>query len=115
MSRRDVMAGNQDLIDLAIDQLATRTPHSVELERVQQHRDRAPTVTLRTRNVTRVDVEVEGRRLQSRDVRRERVTVALGDIAALRNRPTLNLLITAYENEEIVATRRVSVENHAAR
>ena len=37
MSRRDVMEGNQDLIDMAIDQLATRTPHSVVLEKVQQH------------------------------------------------------------------------------
>ncbi len=115
MSRRDVMEGNQDLIDMAIDQLATRTPHSVVLEKVQQHRDRAPTVTLRTRNVTRVDVEVDGRRLQSRDVRRERVTIPLGELTALRNRPTLNLLITGFVDDEVVATLRVSVENHASR
>ncbi len=115
MSRRDVMEGNQDLIDLAVEQLETRTPHSVVLERVQQHRDRAPTVTLRTRNVTRVDVEVDGRRLQSRDVRRDRVTVALGELPALRNLSKVTLLITAFEHDEVVATLRVSVENHAAR
>ena len=115
MSRRDVMEGNQDLIDLAVGQLETRTPHSVALERVQQHRDRAPTVTLRTRNVARVDVEVDGRRLQSRDVRRDRVTVALGELAALRSHPQLLVLITGYADDEVVATLRVTVENHAAR
>ena len=115
MSRRDVLEGNKDLIDLAVDQLGTRTPHSVALERVQQHRDRAPTVRLRTRNVTRIDVEVDGRRLQSRDVRRNRVTVPLGELAARRDHPQLLVEITGYEDDDVVATLRLSVENQASR
>ena len=84
------------------------------LERVQQHRDRAPTVTLRTRNVARVDVEVDGRRLQSRDVRRDQVTVALGELPALRNHPQLLVRITGFADDQVVATLRVTIENSAA-
>ena len=114
MTRNDVLGHNQDLIDTAIDQLAARTPYSVRVEKVRQHRDRAPTVVVATRNITRVDAAVDGRRLSTRDVRRNRATLELDEVMNGRRDGDVVLAIEAYDGAERVAALRTTIRDDRA-
>jgi cytosine/adenosine deaminase-related metal-dependent hydrolase len=106
MTREDVMGHNQDLIDRAVDQLAARRPHLITVERVRRHQDRAPSVVLRTRNITRVDAEADGRRLHTRDVRRNRVVLDLDEVVTRRSGEDVQLQVTGFDGDVLAAVLR---------
>jgi imidazolonepropionase-like amidohydrolase len=109
MTRRDVTSHNEDLIDCAIGLLVNRTPRSVRVSDVSRHRDRPPTVTIKTRNVTRVDVEVNGRRMASRDVIRNTLRVELGDVLGPKATGLATLLLLGYAGDALVARCREQI------
>ncbi len=113
MTRRDVLEGNQDLIDTAIDQLAARRPYAIRVGKVTQHRDRAPTVVVATRNITRVDAEVDGRRLRTHDVKRNRVTLELDDVIGDRRTGEVALRLEGYDGTAQVAALRTTIQRRA--
>ncbi len=109
MTRGDVLGHNQDLIDTAIDLLAERQPHAMTVSRVVRHRDRAPTVYVSTRNLTRVDAEACGRRLSTRTVRRDRVTLALEEAVGRGNDHDIDLTLYGYDGDALVAVVRSDI------
>jgi hypothetical protein len=114
MTRNDVLGHNQDLIDTAIDQLAARTPYSIRVEKVIQHRDRAPTVIVATRNIKRVDASVGGRRLSTRDVKRNRATLELDEVMNGRRTHEVALAIEAFDTTGRVAALRTTIPDERA-
>jgi hypothetical protein len=114
MTRNDVLGHNQDLIDTAIDELAERTPYSIRVDKVRQHRDRAPTVIVATRNIKRVDASVDGRRLSTRDVRRNRATLELDEAMNGQRTPEIPLDIEAFDATGRVATLRTTIRDERA-
>jgi len=108
MTRRDVMGHNEGLIDRAIRELSA-TPRQLRISSVQRHRDRAPTVTITTANLTRIDAEVNHRRLASRDVVRNTVRIELGEVVAAGAGGTASVLLLGFDGDELVAERREEV------
>ncbi len=108
MTQRDVMESNRDLIDRAIGILAERKAYAVAIDRVARHRDRAPSVTIRTRNLSRIDAEVDGRRLSTRNVADDRVTLELDEV--LDGPVDLAMLrILGYEGDALVLQKTLEV------
>ncbi|HUG94645.1 MAG TPA: amidohydrolase family protein, partial [Pleomorphomonadaceae bacterium] len=110
MTRRDVMEGNRDLIDTAIVELARRRPHSIQIDSVQRHRDRPPSVTLRTRNIDRIDARADGRWLRTRDVRRDRVTLELDEVLGRQGGPLVHLEMLGYDGDRLAAALRETID-----
>lgn len=109
ITRRDVMGHNQDLIDTALELLAGRKPHSVAITRIEAHAGRAPSVVLRTGNITRVDATAGGRRLRTRDVRRNRVVLDLDEVLPADAGPAVELEVLGYHGEELAAVLRETI------
>ncbi len=109
MTRADVMEGNRDLIDTAIAALAAGQRHSIAISAVRRHRDRAPSVTIRTVNVDRIDARVNGRWLRTRDVRRGRATLDFAEVLRFGTGPEIDLDVQGYAGEALVAALRDKV------
>ena len=58
-----------------------------------------------TRNITRVDAEVDGRRLRTHDVRRNRVTLELDDVIGDRRTAKIALRLEGYDGAAHVSPR----------
>ena len=114
MTRRDVLERNEDLIDTAIDALAARTPYVIRVADVRQHRDRPPTVVVSTRHITRIDAEVDGRRLRTRDVRRNTTTLELDEVIEGRRNAELSLHLEGYDGPDRVAALRTTIRDEHA-
>jgi hypothetical protein len=110
MTRRDVLERNRDLMDTAIGELRDRPVHAIEVSSVRRHRDRAPTVTLRTRNVDRVNAQAGTAWLRSQKVSRGRVTLELDQVLPPDVGPTIVLEVLGYRNDELVASARTTIE-----
>jgi hypothetical protein len=108
MSPSDVLGHNQDLLDTAIALLASRKPHSISIDRILRHADRAPSIRVITRNVTRVDAEIDGLRLHTQDVRRNRVTLELAEVLR-RTTGQAELRVLGYEEDRLVASHRTDI------
>lgn len=111
MTRNDVMGQNQDLIDTAVDLLAGRPSRSLVIRRIERHRDRAPTVHLATRNLTRIEAEAAGRQLSTRTVRRNRVALPLQEALEHTTDRDIELHLYGYDGDELAAALRATVEN----
>lgn len=107
MTRRDVLEGNLDLIEAAAAVLARERPYAMDVEaRAEEGAPReAATLTVRTRNVTRLDVLADGRPLRSFDVEDDETTVDLARL--LEGRPSPRRVeLYAYEDDLLVIRRR---------
>ena len=106
MTRRDVLERNQDLIDTAIDAARREDARRDPSRRaVRQHRDRPPTVVVSTRHITRIDAEVDGRRLRTRDVRRNTTTLELDEVIEGRRNAELDALPRGLRRAGIASPR----------
>jgi hypothetical protein len=81
----------------------------LRISSVQRHRDRAPTITITTANLTRVDAEVNHRRLASRDVVRNTVRIELGEVVPADASGTASVVLTGFDGDDLVAERREEV------
>jgi hypothetical protein len=109
MTRRDVMEGNADLVDTAIAELARQQPHVIVIDDVRHHRDRAPSVRVRTTNIDRVDAVVDGRRLHTHDVRRNGAVLELSEAAEREAGRSVDLEVLGYAGGQLVAVARDTI------
>lgn len=109
MTRRDVMGHNEGLIDTAMDQLAGRSVHSLDLTGMQRHRKRAPTLALAAQNVERVETTADGRNLSSTPVRAGKATVKLRALVHPGTSSTVKVRFLGYTGLALVAERIVQI------
>ncbi|MGP4111454.1 S41 family peptidase [Streptomyces sp. 4N509B] len=83
MTRRDLLEGNADLLDLAGRLLTTQEPHAVSLARATAA-DGALRLEMRAENVDRIDVYLDQRPRASLDLAEDRVDVTVPDAASAR-------------------------------
>lgn len=110
MTERDVTGRNEDLIDRAIDEVALRSAHLIEVIGVDGHRDRAPTVRIETLNVERVETTVGGRSLPSKRVRGNRARIELDPAVPAGSAGEVRVRMLGYADDELVAERVKMVE-----
>ena len=94
MTRRDLLEGNADLLELCAGLLDAEPASSMELQRV------GPTVTVSTTNINRIDSYADGRPLPSLDTDGE-VAIALSAIPD-------ELRVEGYRGDLLVQQRRLS-------
>lgn len=105
MTRRDLLEGNQDLIDEATRLLALQKPHTMRVE-VEPREGRLPLVRIETQHVTRLDVWLDGRPQRSLDVRSDVTVIDLNDIAGEIVEELPYLELRAFEVDQLVMVYR---------
>lgn len=105
MTRRDLLEDNQDLIVEATRILASRKPHLIRVTFVPTE-GALPQADVVTRNITRLDVVVNGRPLRSFDVREDATSIRLQEIAGDVVRGPFKLELLGYDGAEFVAVWR---------
>lgn len=110
MTQRDVTGHNEDLIDAAIDALAGGEIHSIDIVKIEKHRDRPPTLTLESENIDRIETTVSGRALPTREPVRNRVKVELADAGDLGRGEPVRVRFLGYLGNRLVAERREFID-----
>ncbi len=67
-----------------------------------------------TRNITRVDATVDGRRLRTHDVRRNRVTLELDEVIGASRNGEIALHLEGFDDVTRVAALRTTVRDDRA-
>jgi len=117
MTRRDILETNQDLIDLAIGDLATKRQHPLDIE-FQPRERRAPTIVVHATNIGRIDSRLdipagettESRWFASQAVRRGRVELDPETVLDRATRGEIGVQISGYDGETLVARRRATFQ-----
>jgi cytosine/adenosine deaminase-related metal-dependent hydrolase/C-terminal processing protease CtpA/Prc len=112
MTARDVLGGNSDLIDRAIDELATHKPHAISVE-FRPRAGHAPAIVVHATNVTRIDARIDtpsgSRWLASRPVRRGRVELDPEEVLDHGVTGEVGLVVVGYERDSLVARLRETI------
>jgi hypothetical protein len=116
MTNRDVLDGNVDLIDRAIDELARRRPHPLTI-RTQPRRGTIPQIVVATENADRIDAAlilagelgVERRWFASQRVEGPEVVLDPSEILEPGTAGEVELEVLAMEGETRVARRRATI------
>lgn len=109
MTRRDILEGNRDLIDLAIGELAARESHPTRIS-VQPRPGRLPLVVVHATRVTRIDARLdiptddasEQRWFSSRAVRRGRVELDPEEILDRGTKGPVRLEVNGRSGDRLV-------------
>jgi hypothetical protein len=105
MSRRDVLAGNPDLIARAVGILAERLSYDLRETHIERS-DKQVTVKLQTRNIEYLEIFVDSRIWKTQPVRDQsgkiEITLPEGSEAKL-------LELRGYRNDERVAARKIDL------
>lgn len=110
MTRRDVTDHNKDLMDRAIKVLSSERPHTIDVRHIQGHRDRAPTMRIRTQNVDRVETTAGGRSLQSRLIRADGAKLELGEVVRADATGEIIVHMLGYVGSKLVAEMRMPLD-----
>ncbi len=117
MTRRDVLEGNQDLIDTAIAELRKKKPHPTSVA-TEPRRGRSPLVVVRATNVTRIEARLdiptldgaETRWFASSAVQDGRVELDPDEILDPGSRGSIGLLVNGYDGDDLVSRWRGTLE-----
>ena len=117
MTRRDVLEGNRDLLDLAIAELATRESHPTSIS-VQPRPGRLPLIVVHATRVTRIDARLdiptdsgsEQRWFASQAVRRGRVELDPEEILDRGTRGSVRLEVNGRDGDKLVARLRATID-----
>jgi C-terminal processing protease CtpA/Prc len=117
MTRRDLLEGNRDLIDLAIGELATRESHPTRIS-LEPRPGRLPAVVVHARRVTRIDARLdipsnggtEQRWFASRGVHRGRVELDPEEILDAGTHNSVRLEVNGLDGDTLVARVREILE-----
>jgi hypothetical protein len=116
MTRRDILDGNQDLIDTAIRELATHKPHPMAIELAPRAGRRA-LIVVHAENVGRIDARLEipsvdateHRWFASRDVGQGRTELDPDEILDAVSHESIGIEVSGYDGNTLVARRRATL------
>jgi imidazolonepropionase-like amidohydrolase len=117
MTRRDVLEGNRDLIDLAIAELATQESHPTRIS-LEPRPGRLPLVVIHATRVTRIDARLdiptgggtERRWFASRAVHRGQVELDPEEILDRGTRGSVRLEVSGRDGDRLVARLQETLE-----
>ena len=105
MTRQDVFGNNEDLIAAAAGLLAARRAHPLHVETVTQGSG-LPRLKVKTRNVSRLDVWLNGRPRGTRDVVADETEIDLQAMAGGPAELGRKVELRAYDGDELAAVYR---------
>ena len=104
MTRRDVLEGNEDLISAAVQLLAGKKPHTLDIVLERNHNGQ-PHIKIKTRNVDRVDVTLGSNQIRSRYPQNGLCFIELHEELGDTSVATLNIVVKGYKDEQLVVRR----------
>ena len=117
MTRRDVLDGNQDLMDAAIGELAKRRAHPTSIS-IEPRPGHPPRVVVHTTNVTRIDARIdiqrdggtEGRWFASRDTHGDHVELDPEELLDPGTHGSVQVEVSGYDGDDLVARCRETLD-----
>lgn len=108
MTRDDLLHGNRDLLRRAAEILAAQKAHPIVVDFERIDGGALPRVRAKTRNVSRLDVYLDGRPQHSANVVDSETIVDLQEVAGGGGRPR-DLLLRGYDGSELVVAYQAQI------
>lgn len=108
MTRDDLLHGNRDLLQRAAEILAAQKTHPIVVNFEDVEGGRLPRVRAKTRNVSRLDIYLDGRPQRSVNVVGDETVVDLQEAAGGGDRPR-ELLLHGYDGSELAVAYHAQI------